>query len=150
MAATVPDKKRVLIRGTLVLLAFQWGLISLLFAAGSSEVHNTPLFREVPASASGIKWIHTNGKSIHRYLPETSGPGVAIFDYDNDGWMDILLVDSGSSIFYTPKTQLHPVLYRNNHDGTYTDVSQRAGLNADLFGMGVAVGDYDGDGFEDV
>ena len=64
--------------------------------------------------------------------------------------MDILLVDSGSSIFYAPKTRLHPVLYRNNHDGTFTDVSQQAGLNADLYGQGVAIGDYDGDGFEDI
>jgi hypothetical protein len=108
------------------------------------------IFSEVPPEKSGITWVHTNGKSIHRYMPETNGPGVAIFDYDNDGWMDILLVDSGSSIFYTPKTRLHPVLYRNNHDGTFTDVSQRAGLTADLFGMGVAVADYDGDGFEDI
>lgn len=109
-----------------------------------------PIFREVPPSESGLRWVHTNAKSVHSYLPETSGTGVAIFDYDNDGWMDILVVDSGSSIFYTPKTPLHPVLYHNNHDGTYTDVSQKAGLNADLFGMGVAIGDYDGDGFQDI
>jgi hypothetical protein len=83
-------------------------------------------------------------------LPETAGPGVAIFDYNNDGKMDILFVNSGSAGFYKPATTLHQGLYRNNGDGTYTDVTQRAGITADLFGMGVATGDYDGDGWPDI
>jgi enediyne biosynthesis protein E4 len=143
---------RGLIRRTLFLSRLRdCGVVFTLLAAFAAlAIPASSIFREVPPTESGIKWVHTNGKSIHRYLPETSGPGVAIFDYDNDGWMDILLVDSGSSIFYTPQTRLHPVLYRNNHDGTYTDVSQQAGLNLDLYGQGVAVGDYDGDGFEDI
>jgi len=87
---------------------------------------------------------------MQHYMPEASGPGVAIFDYNNDGWMDILLIDSGTSSFYRPTAPLHPVLYRNNGDGTYTDVSRQAGITADLFGQGVAVGDYDGDGFDDI
>ncbi len=61
-----------------------------------------PLFEEIPPSASGIAWMHDNAMSVSRYLPETMGPGVAFFDYDNDGWMDVFLVNSGSSDFYTP------------------------------------------------
>ena len=108
------------------------------------------IFREVSPSESGITWIHHNGFSPQHFLPESTGPGVAIFDYNNDGWMDILLVDSGTSSFYKPDVPLHPVLYRNNGNGTLTDVSKAAGLSADLYGQGVAVADYDGDGYEDV
>jgi enediyne biosynthesis protein E4 len=109
-----------------------------------------PIFREVSPSQSGVTFVHHNGLSRQRYLPETTGAGVAIFDYNNDGWPDILFVDSGSAPFYTPEKPLHPVLYRNNGDGTYTDVSLQAGLTADLFGQGVAIADYDGDGYEDI
>jgi hypothetical protein len=112
---------------------------------------STPMiFREVATSESKITWVHENGHSDKRYLPETIGPGVAIFDYDNDGWMDILLVNSGDSVFFHPKTALRSVLYRNNRDGTFTDVTEKAGLRANLFGMGVAIGDYNSDGFEDI
>jgi hypothetical protein len=131
------------------MLSIQGGLGSVL-ALLAPAATPVPIFREVPPVESGISWIHTNGKSPQHYLPETMGAGVAIFDYDNDGWMDILLVDSGSSSFYTPRTPLHPVLYRNNHDATYADVSHQAGLTADLFGQGVAVADYEGDGFKDI
>jgi hypothetical protein len=55
-----------------------------------------PLFEEIPAAVSGISWVHENAMSSNRYLPETMGPGVAFFDYDNDGWMDIFLVNSGA------------------------------------------------------
>ncbi len=109
-----------------------------------------PIFREVPSSESGITWVHHNGFSPQHFLPESTGPGVAIFDYNNDGWMDILLVDSGTSTFYKPDVRLHPVLYRNNGNGTFSDVSKEAGLSADLYGQGVAVADYDGDGYENV
>ena len=115
-----------------------------------AEVAPPPIFREVPPSESGIVWVHHNGFSPQHYLPESTGPGVAIFDYNNDGWMDILLVDSGTSVFYKPDVPLHPVLYRNNGDGTFTEVSKEAGLTEDLYGQGVAVADYDGDGYEDV
>ena len=115
-----------------------------------AAVDPSPLFREVPPTESGITWVHHNGFSPQHYLPESTGPGVAIFDYNNDGLMDILLVDSGTSVFYKPEVRLHPVLYRNNGNGTFTDVSQEAGLSADLYGQGVAVADYDGDGYEDV
>jgi hypothetical protein len=88
--------------------------------------------------------------SPSRYLPETEPPGVAIFDYNNDGNMDLLLVNTGTSAFNHP-TRPHPhALYRNNGDGTFTDVTEQAGITADLFAMGVAIGDYDGDGYPDI
>ena len=112
---------------------------------------STPMtFREVPSLETGITWMHVNGHSDKRYLPETIPPGVAIFDYNNDGWMDILFVNSGESKFFHPRTALRSALYRNNRDGTFTDVTEKAGLTANLFGMGVAVADWDGDGFQDV
>src|SRR5437667_6184393 len=112
---------------------------------------STPMtFREVPSLETGITWMHVNGHSDKRYLPETIPPGVAIFDYNNDGWMDILFVNSGESKFFHPRTALRSALYRNNRDGTFTDVTEKAGLTANLFGMGVAIEDYDGDGFGDV
>ena len=107
-------------------------------------------FEEVPPEKSGIKWVHTSGKSHEKYLPESSGPGCAFLDYDNDGWMDIYLVNSGKCDFYTPNPPLRNALYKNNRDGTFTDVTEKAGLSAGGYGQGVAVGDYDGDGFPDI
>jgi hypothetical protein len=109
-----------------------------------------PLFEEVPASASGIRWVHTNAMSPDRYLPETMGPGVAFLDYDNDGWMDIYMVNSGPCDFFKPSEPLKNALYKNNRDGTFTDVTDKAGVAGGTFGMGVAVGDYDNDGFPDI
>jgi hypothetical protein len=127
-------------------------LIALLLPPGPSALGSNPvaLFREAPSSETGIPWIHENGKSKQKYLPEMAGAGVAMFDYNNDGWMDLLLVNSGPSSFYEPTAPLHQALYRNNRDGTYTEVSRQAGLNTELFGMGVAIGDYDNDGFPDI
>jgi hypothetical protein len=107
-------------------------------------------FVEVPPKQSGITWVHDNAHSAERYLPETVGAGCAFLDYDNDGWMDIYLVNSGPSDFFTPKTPLKNALYRNNHDGTFTDVTDKAGVAGGTFGMGVAAGDYDGDGWVDL
>ncbi|MEO6238109.1 MAG: VCBS repeat-containing protein, partial [Vicinamibacterales bacterium] len=72
-----------------------------------------PLFEEVPGAASGISWVHDNAMSADRYLPETMGPGVAFLDFDNDGWMDVFMVNSGRSDFYQPKTPIRNALYRN-------------------------------------
>jgi enediyne biosynthesis protein E4 len=107
-------------------------------------------FEQVPASASGISWRHSNAKSPEKYLPETTGAGCAFFDYDNDGWMDIYLVNSGQSDFFSPPAPLRNALYRNNRDGTFTDVTEKAGVGAGGFGQGIAVGDYDRDGFADL
>ena len=107
-------------------------------------------FEEIPPEKSGIRWVHSSGKSPEKYLPETTGAGCAFFDYDNDGWMDIYLVNSGRCDFFTPDPPLRNALYKNNRDGTFTDVAEKAGVGAGGFGQGVAVGDYDGDGFPDL
>jgi hypothetical protein len=107
-------------------------------------------FEEVPAASSGITWVHTAGKSAEKYLPETTGAGCAFLDYDNDGWMDIYLVNSGRCDFYEPAQPLRNALYRNNRDGTFTDVTEKAGVAGGGYGQGVAVGDYNSDGFPDL
>src|SRR5262252_8595489 len=109
-----------------------------------------PAFEEIPSSRSGITWAHVAGFSPNMNEPETMGAGCAFIDYDNDGWMDIYLVNSGQCDFFTPKQPLRNALYRNNRDGTFTDVTQKAGVTGNAYGMGVAVGDYDGDGFPDL
>ena len=108
------------------------------------------IFEEVPARQSGIGWVHENARSAERHLPETVGAGCAFFDYDNDGWLDIYLVNSGTSDFFTPVTPLKNALYRNNRDGTFTELAEKAGVTGGGFGMGVAAGDYDGDGRQDL
>ena len=107
-------------------------------------------FEEIPPAMSGIKWVHSAGKSAARYLPETTGPGCAFLDYDNDGWMDIYFVNSGKCDFYDPNPPLRNALYRNNRDGTFTDVTEKGRVTGGGYGQGVAVGDYDGDGFPDL
>ncbi len=110
-------------------------------------------FTEIPSSASKITWVHDNGRSEAHHLPETCGGGGLFFDYDNDGWMDIYLVNSGPSDFYSPKTPIRNALYRNNHDGTFSDVTEKAGVACGKmgnFGMGAAAADYDGDGHVDL
>src|ERR1051325_6895506 len=110
----------------------------------------TKRFEEVPASSSGIHWRHVAGLSPQMYMPETAGAGCAFLDYDNDGWMDIYLVNSGKCDFFDLKPPLRNALYRNNRDGTFTDVTEKAGVTGNAYGMGVAVGDYDGDGLPDI
>src|SRR5438876_1285828 len=120
-------------------------------AQNSSAQAKMPVtFEEVPAKTSGITWVHNNAHSNDRYLPETVGAGCAFLDYDNDGWMDIYLVNSGPSDFYAPGTPLKNALYHNNHDGTFTDMTDKAGVAGGTFGMGVAAGDYDGDRWVDL
>src|SRR5690349_19372048 len=124
---------------------------SALFAAARLRAEaQPPDFEEIPASASGITWKHTAGLSSSMYLPETDGAGCAFLDYDNDGWMDIYLVNYGLCDFFKPTKPIRNALYRNNHDGTFTDVTEKAGVAGGTFGMGVAVGDYDNDGWPDM
>ena len=118
--------------------------------SGTNSGHKAPFFVSIPASNSGITWHHTSGRSRASYLPETTGAGCAFLDYDNDGWMDIYLVNSGKCDFFDPNPPLRNALYRNNRDGTFTDVTEKAGVPGGGYGMGVAVGDYDGDGLPDL
>ncbi len=98
---------------------------------------------------AGIHFKHNTGAFGKKYLPETMGSGVCFLDYDNDGWQDILLVNSMD--WPEHKTgKSFPALYHNNHDGTFTDVTREAGLAIETYGQGCAVGDYDNDGFEDI
>jgi hypothetical protein len=130
--------------GTLALPA--WARIA---AASDSPSPSYP-FSEVPSSVSGITWTHTAGISPEKYLPESTGAGCAVFDYDNDGWMDIYLVNSGKCDIFTPAKPLRNALYRNNRDGSFTDVTEKAGVAGGGYGMGAAVGDYNADGFPDL
>ena len=116
----------------------------------SDEPTKLALFEEIAAAKSGIAWRHVNGRSPEYYLPETTGAGCAFLDYDNDGWMDIYLVNSGKCDFFDPSPPLRNALYKNNRDGTFTDVTDKAGVSGGGYGMGVAVGDYNGDGLPDL
>jgi hypothetical protein len=110
-------------------------------------------FAEMSPAQSKITWVHDNGRSELRHLPETCGGGGLFFDFDNDGFMDIYLVNSGPSDFYKPKTPIKNALYRNNGDGTFTDVTDKAGVACGQmgdFGMGAAAADFDGDGWQDL
>ncbi len=105
-------------------------------------------FTDITAQA-GIHFIHNNGAFGKKYLPETMGSGVCFIDYDNDGWQDILFVNSRDWPGHE-RDKSYPALYHNNHDGTFTDVTKQAGLDVEMYGMGCAVGDYDNDGYDDI
>src|SRR5689334_20942001 len=105
-------------------------------------------FTDVTAEA-GIRFKHNSGAFGKKYLPETIGAGGAFLDYDNDGWQDILLINS-MDWPDNKKRKSFPALYHNNKDGTFTDVTQQAGLGVEMYGIGVAVADYDNDGNDDI
>lgn len=106
-------------------------------------------FRDITSQA-GIHFTHNNGAFGKKWLPETMGPGCAFIDYDNDGYPDILLVNGDDFPGHPHGGATTPKLYHNNRNGTFTDVTRQAGLAVPLFGLGVAVGDYDNDGFDDL
>ena len=108
-----------------------------------SEKPPEQYFETWTAQKTGITWKHDNALSRFRYLPESMGPGVALFDYDNDGWMDLYFVNSGPADFFQPAKPLRNALYHNNRDGTFTDVTEKAGVAGRDFGIGVATADYD-------
>jgi hypothetical protein len=104
-------------------------------------------FTDVTAAA-GIHFTHNAGRTGKKWLPETMGSGCAFFDADGDGWLDVLLINGKDLIPHGRHTTA--ALYRNNHDGTFTDVTRGSGLDLEIYGLGVAIGDYDNDGREDV
>lgn len=109
-----------------------------------------PGFRLVDCTANaGINFRHDSGAYGAKLLPETLGSGCAFLDYDGDGWQDILLVNGMDWPSHKRKRNTL-ALYRNNRNGTFTDVTRSAGLDLEMYGMGVAVGDYDNDGFPDI
>jgi hypothetical protein len=105
-------------------------------------------FTDVTAQA-GIHFKHHSGAFGKKYLPETMGSGACFLDYDNDGWQDILLVNS-MDWPERKSVKSYPALYHNNQDGTFTDVTRQAGLAIETYGMGCAIGDFDNDGFDDL
>ena len=123
-------------------------LASALGVVAQAPQNSSITFRDITQKA-GIKFVHNNAAFGKKYLPETMGPGVAFIDYDNDGWQDIFLVSGTDWPGHLSKHST-PKLYHNNHDGTFTDVTHKAGLDFEMFGMGVAVGDYDNDGYDDL
>src|ERR1041385_2623137 len=99
-------------------------------------------------TAAGIRFVPNSGRAGKKWLPETMGSGCAFFDADGDGWLDILLINGKD---WTPRGRRSTAaLYRNNHNGTFTDVTRGSGLDVELYGIGVAIGDYDNDGRDDV
>ncbi len=130
----------------LLCVSVSLGLFVLLRATTQAQqIH----FRDVTAQA-GIHFTHNNGAFGKKWLPETMGPGCAFIDYDNDGYPDILLVNGEDWPGHARRGATTPKLYRNNQDGTFTDVTRAAGLAVPMFGFGVAVGDFDNDGFDDL
>ncbi|MGA7218125.1 MAG: CRTAC1 family protein [Candidatus Sulfotelmatobacter sp.] len=119
-------------------------------AASMAGISAAPGFRFVDVTSdAGIRFQHNSGAFGGKFLPETLGSGCAFLDYDRDGWQDILLINGMD--WPGHKQRRSPLrLYRNNRNGTFTDVTARAGLDIDVYGMGVAVGDYDNDGFPDI
>ena len=106
-------------------------------------------FRDITTKA-GIHFVHNNGAFGKKYLPETMGPGCAFIDYDNDGWPDIVLINGEDWPGHSKSGATTLKIYHNNHDDTFTDVTQKAGLAVPMYGLGVAVGDYDNDGYDDL
>jgi len=109
------------------------------------------VFQDVAGKAGLSKWRHVSGTPEKKFILETVGAGVALLDYDNDGWLDIYLVN-GSTLeaMRGAAAPPHAALFHNNHDGTFTDVTAQAGVANDRWGFGVAIGDYDNDGWPDI
>ncbi len=119
--------------------------------AGGSVPSGPIVFEDVTTQAGLGAWRHQMGSPEKNYILDTIGSGVALLDYDNDGWLDIYLVNGSTYDAISGKsTPPHAALFHNNHDGTFTDVAAKAGVQNDRWGFGVAVGDFDNDGWPDL
>lgn len=119
--------------------------------AGGFVDEGTVVFEDVTQAAGLSRWRHEMGTTQKKYILETDGSGVGLIDYDNDGWLDIYLVN-GSTVDAISGKRIppHAALFHNNHDGTFTDVAETAGVTNDRWGFGVAIGDFDNDGWPDI
>ncbi len=109
------------------------------------------VFQNIAEQAGLTRWQHIGGSKNKRFILEAKGPGVALLDYDNDGWLDIYFVNGTTYDALNGKAEPpHSALFHNNHDGTFTDVAAKAGVTNDRWGYGVVVGDYDNDGWPDI
>ena len=119
--------------------------------AGGFDDKGTSVFEDVSKSSGLASWRHVMGSLQKKYILETDGSGVGLIDYDNDGWLDIYLVNGSTyDALAGKKTPPHAALFHNNHDGTFTDVSKKAGVTNNRWGFGVAIGDFDNDGWPDI
>ena len=119
------------------------------FSLLTAERAPSPTRFEDVTRAAGIHFIHNNASFGKMWLPEALGSGVAFIDYNNDGWPDILLINGNDWPGHF-RGHAYMSLYRNNRDGTFTDVTKQAGLDVEMYGMGVAIGDYNNDGCDDI
>ena len=122
-----------------------WCLVAPLAVAQGPMISFTDI-----TAAAGIRFTHNNGAFGRKWLPETLGPGCSFIDYDNDGYPDILLINGEDWPGHALHGRTPMKLYHNNRNGTFTDVTARAGLDVSLYGMGAAIGDYDNDGLDDL
>ncbi|WP_263359223.1 CRTAC1 family protein [Acidicapsa ligni] len=119
--------------------------------AGGFVKDGALVFKDVSESAGISTWHHHMGSVQKDYILDTIGSGVALIDYDKDGWLDLYFVNGSTYEALAGKADPpHAALFHNNHDGTFTDVTAKAGVNNDRWGYGVAVGDYDNDGWPDL
>jgi len=122
-----------------------------LITAGGFVSSGPVIFEDVSEQAGLTHWTHKMGTKDKKYIIETNGSGIGLIDYDNDGWLDIYVVNGSTFDALDGKeTPPHAALFHNNHDGTFTDVAAQAGVTNDRWGIGVAIADYDNDGWPDI
>ncbi len=119
--------------------------------AGGFVKSGPVIFQDIAKAAGLTHWRHTAGTVEKKLILEAKGPGVCLLDYDNDGWLDIYLVNGSTYEAQEGKAAApHAALFHNNHDGTFTDVTEKAGVANQRWGFGCAVGDFDNDGWPDL